>query len=35
MRLLSFMNNDVHDRPGPVNEGVTKDLDISNMHLLN
>lgn len=28
-----LMNNDVHDRHEPVNEGVTKDVDLGNMSL--
>lgn len=30
-----LMNKDVHDRSGPVNEGVTKDVDPGNMSLFN
>lgn len=30
-----LMNKDVHDRSEPDNEGVTKDVDLGNMSLLN
>lgn len=27
------MNNEVHDSSGPINKGVTKDVDLCNMSL--